>query len=240
MASTRRGRASDLANEAGASWSQERAGNAAGRAVLARWLVVALSAATLAACARSPEMTAGPDTATMGNPAAVPSAAPAQPTPQASSAPQLTPPPAASVPPRRPHYVPRGVASYYTAPQPTANGEVFDTTAMTAAHRSLPFGTRLRVTRLDNGLSVTVRINDRGPYIDGRVVDLSYAAAAKLGMVETGLADVRLSVVHWPKPRPHKPPAQQAAPANARPLPRPAPTRLTLLRLPNGTARISR
>ena len=136
--------------------------------------------------------------------------------------------------------MPRGVASYYTAPQPTANGEVFDTNAMTAAHRSLPFGTRLRVTRTDNGQSVTVRINDRGPYIDGRVVDLSYAAAAKLGMVETGLADVRLSVVHWPKPRPHKPPAQQAAPANARPLPRSSPTRLTLLRLPNGTAQISR
>ncbi|MGC2776083.1 MAG: septal ring lytic transglycosylase RlpA family protein, partial [Bradyrhizobium sp.] len=168
------------------------------------------------------------------------SAAPAQPTPQAGPAPQLTLPPAASVLPRRPHYVPRGLASYYTAPQPTANGEVFDTTAMTAAHRSLPFGTRLRVTRLDNGQSVTVRINDRGPYVDGRVVDLSYAAAARLGMVETGLADVRLSVVHWPKPRPHKPPAQQAAPANARPLPRPAPTRLTLLRLLSGTVQISR
>jgi rare lipoprotein A len=121
--------------------------------------------------------------------------------------------------------VPRGLASYYTAPQPTANGEVFDTTAMTAAHRSLPFGTRLRVTRLDTGRAVTVRINDRGPYVDGRVVDLSYAAAAALDMVDSGLANVRLDVVRWPKPRVPK----SLAPVNARPLARPAPTRLSLL-----------
>ncbi|CCD93476.1 hypothetical protein BRAO375_2630001 [Bradyrhizobium sp. ORS 375] len=105
---------------------------------------------------------------------------------------------------------------------------MFDTTAMTAAHRTLPFGTRLRVTRLDTGRSVLVRINDRGPYVDGRVVDLSYAAASLLDMVDAGLADVRLDVVRWPKPRPRKLPLQQAAPANARLLLRPPP-RLTLL-----------
>ncbi|CCE02971.1 putative RlpA family protein (fragment) [Bradyrhizobium sp. STM 3809] len=117
---------------------------------------------------------------------------------------------------------------------------MFDKTAMTAAHRTLPFGTRLRVTRLDTGRSVLVRINDRGPYVDGRVVDLSYAAASLLDMVESGLADVRLDVVRWPKPRPHKPPPPQMAPANARPLLRPPPTRLTLLRSPERQPQIGR
>ncbi|GLH75093.1 hypothetical protein SSBR45G_00010 [Bradyrhizobium sp. SSBR45G] len=240
MAPIRRGRVSGLDDEAGVVRSHPRVRRAANSAAFVRWTIVALSAASLAACARSPDVTARPDAGTAGNQAALTQQAPSQPAPQASPPPQATAAPPEAPKPRRPHYVPRGVASFYTAPQPTANGEVFDTTAMTAAHRSLPFGTRLRVTRLDNGQSVTVRINDRGPYIDGRIVDLSYAAAAKLGMVETGLADVRLSVVHWPKPRPHKPPAQQAAPADAKPLPRPAPTRLSLLRMLGAGTQVNR
>jgi len=90
----------------------------------------------------------------------------------------------------------RGIASFYSDEQPTANGEKFDPNAMTAAHRTLPFGTKLRVTNLATGRSVMVRVNDRGPYISGRVVDVSYSAAESLGIVGRGIAKVKLDVVH--------------------------------------------
>ena len=67
---------------------------------------------------------------------------------------------------------------------------------MTAAHKSLPFGTRLRVTNVATGRSVTVRINDRGPYVRGRVVDVSYSAAESLGIVGKGIAKVKLDVIN--------------------------------------------
>jgi rare lipoprotein A len=88
-----------------------------------------------------------------------------------------------------------GVASFYTEDEWTASGERFNTHAMTAAHPTLPFGTRLRVTNVTNGRSVVVRINDRGPYVHGRVVDLSGSAAESLGMVERGVVKVKLDVV---------------------------------------------
>lgn len=88
-----------------------------------------------------------------------------------------------------------GLASFYTEGQQTASGEKFDTTALTAAHPTLPFGTKLRVTNLATGRSVTVRVNDRGPYVPGRVVDVSYSAAKALGMVDSGVAKVKLDVV---------------------------------------------
>ena len=88
-----------------------------------------------------------------------------------------------------------GVASFYTEDEWTASGERFNTHAMTAAHPTLPFGTRLRVTNVTNGRSVVVRINDRGPYVPGRVVDLSGSAAESLGMVERGIVKVKLDVV---------------------------------------------
>jgi rare lipoprotein A len=91
-----------------------------------------------------------------------------------------------------------GVASFYTEDEWTANGERFNTHAMTAAHPTLPFGTRLRVTNVSNGRSVVVRINDRGPYVPGRVVDLSEQAAETLGMVERGIVKVKLDVVQKP------------------------------------------
>jgi rare lipoprotein A len=90
----------------------------------------------------------------------------------------------------------RGIASFYTEGTQTASGEKFNTNELTAAHPTLPFGTRLRVTNVASGRSVTVRINDRGPYVPGRVVDVSYAAAETLGMVGGGLAKVKLDVVH--------------------------------------------
>ncbi|RZN08526.1 septal ring lytic transglycosylase RlpA family lipoprotein [Bradyrhizobium genosp. SA-3] len=88
----------------------------------------------------------------------------------------------------------RGVASFYSDTE-TASGEKFDKNELTAAHPTLPFGTKLRVTETSSGRFVTVRINDRGPYIRGRVVDISPSAAEALGMVDKGITNVRLDVV---------------------------------------------
>jgi rare lipoprotein A len=92
-------------------------------------------------------------------------------------------------------YLEEGLASYYgpgLAGRPTASGEKLDLQAFTAAHRTLPFGTCLRVVNMENGSAVEVRVNDRGPFVKGRVVDVSLAAAKKLGLVGPGLARVRL------------------------------------------------
>ncbi|WP_410000350.1 septal ring lytic transglycosylase RlpA family protein [Halomonas sp. I1] len=92
----------------------------------------------------------------------------------------------------------KGVASYYSdrfQGRTTASGVPFDQRAMTAAHKSLPFGTRVVVTRRDTGRQVEVLINDRGPYVDGRVIDLSKRAARELGMLGRGVAPVELSYV---------------------------------------------
>jgi rare lipoprotein A len=88
-----------------------------------------------------------------------------------------------------------GLASYYWQGQRTASGERFNKRELTAAHRTLPFGTRVQVTNLATGRSVTVRVNDRGPFIAGRVIDVSQAAAEELGMVDRGVTKVKLSVV---------------------------------------------
>ncbi|HUX13177.1 MAG TPA: septal ring lytic transglycosylase RlpA family protein [Spirochaetia bacterium] len=78
----------------------------------------------------------------------------------------------------------------------TASGEIFDTNRFTAAHKSLPFGSIVKVTNLENNRSVVVRINDRGPYVAGRIIDLTHAAAGALGMLGDGVAKVRLDVLH--------------------------------------------
>lgn len=83
-----------------------------------------------------------------------------------------------------------GRASWYALHSRTANGERMNPSAMTAAHKSLPFGTRIKVVNKANGKSVVVRINDRGPFIRGRIVDLSKAAARSIGMIKTGHASV--------------------------------------------------
>ncbi|MBV7528688.1 septal ring lytic transglycosylase RlpA family protein [Chitinophaga sp. sic0106] len=88
-----------------------------------------------------------------------------------------------------------GKASYYADKfdgRKTASGETFHQNAMTAAHPSLPFGTRLKVTNLANGKTVKVRVNDRGPFAKGRIIDLSRKAARKLGMISTGVATVEI------------------------------------------------
>lgn len=89
----------------------------------------------------------------------------------------------------------KGIASYYGKGERTATGEAFNPQDLTAAHKTLPFGTRVRVTRVDNGDSVVVRINDRGPFKPGRVIDLSTKAAEDLGMTSKGLAAVSLEVL---------------------------------------------
>jgi rare lipoprotein A len=91
-----------------------------------------------------------------------------------------------------------GLASYYALAHDgrrTASGEIFDMQAMTAAHRSLPFGTRVRVVNLENGREVVVRINDRGPFRKGRIIDLSYAAARVIGLTGRGIARVRVDIL---------------------------------------------
>jgi len=93
-----------------------------------------------------------------------------------------------------------GLASFYWQEQRTASGERFDKMAMTAAHRTLPFNTQVRVTHLGNGRSIVVRINDRGPFKAGRVIDLSYAAAGAIGMHGQGLARVKVEVIDEPRP----------------------------------------
>lgn len=88
-----------------------------------------------------------------------------------------------------------GIASWYGDVfhgRKTANGELYDMLAMTAAHKSLPFGTLVLVTVLDTGRQVIVRINDRGPFIEGRIIDLSKAAAVQIGLDRTGIAEVRI------------------------------------------------
>jgi len=96
-----------------------------------------------------------------------------------------------------------GVASWYGGKfhgRMTSSGEVFDTNTLTAAHRTLPFGTVVKVTNLDNGKSVLVKINDRGPFVGGRIIDLSRAAAVRLGMIDTGVARVSLQIVAFVSP----------------------------------------
>ena len=89
----------------------------------------------------------------------------------------------------------RGIASYYWQPQRVASGGWFNPNALTAAHKTLRFGTRVRVTNLRNGRSVVVRINDRGPFIKGRIIDLSRRAAGIVGMRKSGIAPVRLDIL---------------------------------------------
>jgi rare lipoprotein A len=91
-----------------------------------------------------------------------------------------------------------GLASWYGGKfqgRRTANGEIFDTNEFTAAHKTLPFGTVVKVTSLENGKSTVVRINDRGPFIPGRIIDLSRAAAAAIGLAGKGVAKVRIEVL---------------------------------------------
>jgi rare lipoprotein A len=122
------------------------------------------------------------------------------------------PPPPSEAPPistEQPYFTQEGVASWYGSfhqGKPTANGERFDMKAISAAHRTLPMNTVVRVTNLDNRKTIKIRINDRGPYARGRIIDLSELAAHELGMRQDGVAKVRIEAFRSDQP------------ANARPL----------------------
>jgi rare lipoprotein A len=112
-------------------------------------------------------------------------------TQEASPAPTLPPPAPSTI-------IGTGLASWYGAKhhgKRTASGEIFDQNKFTAAHRTLPWGSIVKVTNLDNGKSVEVRINDRGPFKKGRVIDVSRAAARALGMVQSGVSPVRMELL---------------------------------------------
>lgn len=136
---------------------------------------------------------------------AVPPAPPTAPegTPPIESG-QSQPPQDIEVPPgTKPLLIETGIASWYGAPYHNrrgSNGEIYDMHAMTAAHRTLPLGSIVRVTNPANGSSAIVRITDRGPFIAGRVIDLSQAAAQQIGLIRKGTAEVRVEVLKTPAP----------------------------------------
>ena len=135
---------------------------------------------------------------------------PASPTPQSEAKPETKPEAKPETKPApRPEAKPApgpgegqtGEASWYGEPhhgRPTASGEIYDMNQLTAAHRTLPLGTRVLVTNLKNGRAVEVRINDRGPSVEGRIIDLSFAAAKELGAVPSGTIPVRVRVISQP------------------------------------------
>jgi rare lipoprotein A len=95
-----------------------------------------------------------------------------------------------------------GIASWYTSDKAeslTANGDIFNPSSLSAAHKSLKFGTVVRIMNLDNGKSVDVRINDRGPFVEGRIIDLSPAAAKQINMIDSGIAKVSLTLIFEPE-----------------------------------------
>ena len=94
----------------------------------------------------------------------------------------------------------KGISSYYGPKfhgKLTANGEIFDMYGVSAAHKEFPFNTIVRVTNKNNGKSLMIRINDRGPYVDGRILDCSFGAAKKLGFVSDGTAPVKIEILEW-------------------------------------------
>ncbi len=93
-----------------------------------------------------------------------------------------------------------GVVSYYAKDfhgKETSNGETFNMNDLTCAHRTFPFGTKVKVTNLENGRSVVVRVNDRGPFVEGRIMDLSLAAAKQIDLIASGTTKARLDVLQW-------------------------------------------
>jgi rare lipoprotein A len=161
-----------------------------GMPVALRLLAAALTAAALAACAQRPPVM------TSSRPAVQESAGKAVARHRAPSVvARYHAPPASEKSTAGTKGAGYGLASFYSYDPHTASGEKFDKNELTAAHRTLPFGTRLRVTDVDTGRSVTVRVNDRGPFVRGRVVDVSASAAETLGITGKGVAKVKVDVV---------------------------------------------
>jgi rare lipoprotein A len=155
----------------------------------------------LAACSHKPAKVAVPQ--------APPPAGQSQPITAANAgeAPGITAQPLPEIPEiqadAKPLWSETGIASWYGAPYHNrrgSNGEIYDMHAMTAAHRTLPLGSTVRVTDVKTGSSAVVRITDRGPFIEGRIIDLSRSAAEKVGIVQRGTAEVRIDVLKTPTP----------------------------------------
>jgi rare lipoprotein A len=149
-------------------------------------IVLGVSLSAVSGCARHPQKARPPATT---------------PTP----GPPASPPPVIERPPPVPGiYAEEGIASWYGVPfqgRRTSNGEIYDMHEFTAAHRTLPFNAVVRVTNLRNGKQTEVRINDRGPFVANRVIDLSLSAAQAIEMVGTGTAPVRLEIISGPNPQ---------------------------------------
>ena len=158
------------------------------------FLALALSVAILAVAGCSHPKYSSPPPAQTPQPQQTPVPTPGSRTPpgQLPASPPSGPPPASEHQPAIPGvYTEEGVASWYGIPfngHRTSNGEIYDMHQMTAAHRTLPFGAVVRVTNLNNGMQTQVRINDRGPFVANRVIDLSQAAAQAIEMIGTGTA----------------------------------------------------
>ena len=155
----------------------------------ARVLAIAGFVSILAGCAQVPPAPEAP-----APPSSRPPVAPSPP-----ARPEPAPPPPATAPKEgAAHFAQRGSVSLYGRKfdgKKTASGEPFDPEALTMAHRTLPFGTLVRVTNLENQRSVEVKVNDRGPFVADRIADVSLAAARKLGMIDDGVIDARLEVI---------------------------------------------
>jgi rare lipoprotein A len=152
-----------------------------------------------AAVARAPAQTPAASTSTDQ-----PAPGPVKTAPSAGSPASGPPPSSERQPPIPGGYVEEGVASWYGVPfngRRTSNGEIYDMHTFTAAHRTLPFNCVVRVTNLNNGKQTEVRINDRGPFVANRVIDLSLAAAQAIEMWGPGTANVRLEILSGPNPR---------------------------------------
>jgi len=152
---------------------------------MVRIFAAALTAATLAACAQQPPVMTGTSRQAAVQPARKVFARHHRVVPAEATAHEASGDKGATY----------GVASFYSYDPHTASGEKFNAQELTAAHRTLPFGTRLRVTDVATGRSVTVRVNDRGPFVRGRVVDVSRSAAQTLGITGKGVAKVKIDVV---------------------------------------------
>jgi rare lipoprotein A len=152
---------------------------------IVRFFAAALTAATLAACAQQPPMMTGTSRQAALQPARKVFARHHRNPSEERTAREVSEGNGSTY----------GVASFYSYDPHTASGEKFNAQELTAAHRTLPFGTRLRVTDVATGRSVTVRVNDRGPFVRGRVVDVSRSAAQTLGITGKGVAKVKIDVV---------------------------------------------
>jgi rare lipoprotein A len=172
-------------------------GSSAGFRKAVQLFAVGLTAAALAACAQSSAVTNKSELLSAGRPASLEDKRNSSlaTNKRAAATTKNHTPMAADKHEAETKVASYGVASFYSEGTRTASGEQFNPNALTAAHPNLPFGTKLRVTDVTTGRSVVVRVNDRGPFVPGRVVDVSYSAAASLGIVGRGTAKVKLDVV---------------------------------------------